>query len=165
MNIEIFTPLLAALLLFRLLSPMVDRLAGWLWGSATHAYMTHSGSATADSIGSPKTKENAMATYVNCSLLDLEWDFPQVGVTTIRGYLCAVLARLWQEQDSFTFKRAFGFSHWQRDLLPPLIEAKAIDPIADDLHGKQRMDALVEQQAKLEALIASLIPLMANRSE
>jgi len=57
MNIEIFTSVLAALLVFHLLSPMVDRLVSWLWGSAEHANTTHSGSATADSIGAPKDRE------------------------------------------------------------------------------------------------------------
>jgi len=102
-----------------------------------------------------------MTTVVdNALLLNLEWDFPQVGRTTLRGYLCALLAQLWKEQDSFTFKRAFGFTHWQRDLLPPLIEAGAIEDIADDFQG-DRVAALLEQNAKLEALIATLIPMMA----
>lgn len=102
-----------------------------------------------------------MASVDHLQLLELEWDFPQVGRTTIRGYLCALLAQLWKEQDSFTFRRAFGFSHWQRDLLPPLIEAGAIEEVGDAFQG-DRAAALLEQNAKLDELIVSLIPAMAD---
>ncbi|EKT4528345.1 hypothetical protein [Pseudomonas asiatica] len=102
-----------------------------------------------------------MTTVDNALLLNLEWDFPQVGRTTLRGYLCALLAQLWKEQDNFIFRRAFGFAHWQRDLLPPLIEAGAIEKIPDDFQG-DLVAALHEQNAKLEALIATLIPMMAS---
>lgn len=105
-----------------------------------------------------------MASSEKIALLDLEWDFPQVGATTIRGFLCALLARVWVEKDGFAFKRAFGFSNWQRDLLPPLIAAGAIEAVADDME-EGRAAALLEQQAKLDALVASLIPLMATPSQ
>nr|WP_016355651.1 hypothetical protein [Pseudomonas migulae]AGC70405.1 hypothetical protein pD2RT_051 [Pseudomonas migulae] len=101
-----------------------------------------------------------MESVDNSQLLNLIWDFPQVGRTTIRGYLCAVLARLWKEKNDFTYKHAFGFSHWERDLLPPLIEAGAIESIAEDFEG-DLSSALLEQSARLDALIASLIPMMA----
>ncbi|KKN85102.1 hypothetical protein LCGC14_0282710 [marine sediment metagenome] len=55
MNIEIFTSVLAALLVYRLLSPIVDRLCGLL-GNGTSANMPHSGSAKANSIGVPKDR-------------------------------------------------------------------------------------------------------------
>lgn len=90
-------------------------------------------------------------------LLDLEWDFPQVGPTTIRGYLCALLAAVWRNKCDFDFKRAFGFSHWRRDLLPPLIAAGAIDPVAD---GEDLAVSLLMQDAALDAVIASLIEQM-----
>lgn len=105
-------------------------------------------------------KETVGAPIDNASLLDLEWDFPEVGSTTIRGYLCALLSRVWIEKDGFTFKRAFGFSNWERDLLQPLIAAGAIEAVADDLDDG-RAEALLEQRAKFDALIVSLIALMA----
>jgi hypothetical protein len=54
MNFEIFASVLTALIVFRLLAPSVDRLAGWLCGNAVQANKAHSGSATAGSNGTPK---------------------------------------------------------------------------------------------------------------
>lgn len=95
------------------------------------------------------------------TLLDLEWDFPQIGRTTIRGYFCALLARVWADKEDFDFKRAFGFAHWQRDLLPPLIAAGAIEPVSVDCE-KDRAKALLEQKERLDELISSLIPQIAT---
>lgn len=105
--------------------------------------------------------DKAMEPYKN-SLLDLEWDFLQVGHTTIRGYLCAMLSRVWAEQSDFTFKRAFGYNHWQSDLLKPLIAAGAIEAVP--LDHPEREKALLDQRARLDELIVSLIPMMANGS-
>lgn len=96
------------------------------------------------------------------ALLDMEWDFPQVGATTIRGYLTALLECVWHQKDFFTFKRAFGYSGWRRDLLRPFVAAGAITAVDDDAPVRERAVALLEQEAALDALIASLIPLVAG---
>lgn len=94
------------------------------------------------------------------ALLDLEYVSPAGTTKTVRGFLCTVLARLWTEQDDFTFKRALGYSHWQRELIAPLVAIGALADVAED--HPDREGALIEQQAQLEQLIAALIPLMAG---
>lgn len=56
MDFEIFASVLAALIVFRLLAPQIDKMAFWLEGNATHANKSHSGSASADSIGHPRDR-------------------------------------------------------------------------------------------------------------
>ncbi len=101
------------------------------------------------------TGELAVTQQYAALLLELEWDFPQVGQTTIRGYLCAILSKVWEEGDAFTFKRAFGFSGWQADLLAPLIAAGAIDGSLDE--DRRLVAVSDEQRGRGLALVASLI--------
>lgn len=42
---------------------------------------------------------------------------------TIRGYLEELLKRVWDQGESFSGKRPFGNSGWERELYDPLIEA------------------------------------------
>lgn len=56
------------------------------------------------------------------------------GAETIRGYLVALLAEVWNEGDQFSGKRPFGNSGWETDLYIPLIEAELIAGSFDD-HG------------------------------
>ena len=114
-----------------------------------------------DAVSSPtKVVSPSMSPGKTDALLDLEWDFPEREFTTIRGYLCALLAKVWNDKNDFDYNRAFGYTHWERDLLPPLIAAGAIADVPVD--HPSRADALLEQQAKLYDVIASLIPAMAN---
>jgi hypothetical protein len=45
---------------------------------------------------------------------------------TIRDYLIALLAALWQQGEFFSGKKALGGSGWQWDLYDPLVKAKLI---------------------------------------
>lgn len=51
---------------------------------------------------------------------------------TIRDYLIALLATLWEEKDGFTGKRPFGNSDWDGDLIVALIQAGAIEGELDE---------------------------------
>lgn len=44
----------------------------------------------------------------------------------IRGYLKALLMRLWQEEEGFSGKRPLGNSGWQMDVVVPLYNARMI---------------------------------------
>lgn len=42
---------------------------------------------------------------------------------TVKGYLKALLSKLWEEGEGFSGKRPFGNSGWERDLAVPLIQS------------------------------------------
>lgn len=48
------------------------------------------------------------------------------GASTIRGYLIALLAAVWDEKEGFSGKRPFGNSSWDFDLFAGLVKAKFI---------------------------------------
>jgi hypothetical protein len=54
------------------------------------------------------------------------------GATSIRGYLVALLAALWQEQEGFGGKRPFGNSGWSCELYEPLGRAGYIQCTFDE---------------------------------
>ena len=57
-------------------------------------------------------------------------DFPKK--TTIKDYLKRLLETVWEEQEMFSGKRAFGNSDWCYDLYIPLIKAGVIDGELDE---------------------------------
>lgn len=65
-------------------------------------------------------------------VLDLPMGENDAQAGTIREYLIALLAALWDEQDGFDGKRPFGNSGWDCDLLVPLIRAGLIDGRLDE---------------------------------
>lgn len=54
------------------------------------------------------------------------------GAATIRDYLIALLATLWNEKDGFSGKRPFGNSDWGGDLVIALIQGGLIDGAVDE---------------------------------
>lgn len=56
-------------------------------------------------------------------ILDLPMKDNDAGASTVRGYLCALLAVLWDEQECFGGKRPFGNSGWHHELHEPLVTA------------------------------------------
>ena len=48
------------------------------------------------------------------------WD-NDAGAATIREYLIALLAAVWEQEESFSGKRPFGSSGWKSDLDAPLL--------------------------------------------
>jgi hypothetical protein len=45
-------------------------------------------------------------------------------VRTVRDYLVALLAKLWEDQEGFDGKRPFGNSGWDSDLITALVRAE-----------------------------------------
>lgn len=66
------------------------------------------------------------------NILDLPMKENDSGAATIRGYLKALLVRLWEEDEGFSGKRPFGNSGWKVDLLEPLITAGLIKGELDE---------------------------------
>ncbi|MFI5938019.1 hypothetical protein [Actinoplanes sp. NPDC051494] len=54
-------------------------------------------------------------------VLDLPLPANDAGAATVRDYLIALLAELWNEEAGFSSKAPFGNSGWQYDLYPPLV--------------------------------------------
>lgn len=56
-------------------------------------------------------------------ILDLPMQPNDSGADTVRGYLVALLAKLWQEGDGFSGKYPFGNSSWEWDVYAALVAA------------------------------------------
>jgi hypothetical protein len=56
-------------------------------------------------------------------LLDLALPENDSGASTVRGYLVALLTRLWQEDECFSGKRPFGNGSWQSDIYDAMAKA------------------------------------------
>lgn len=54
------------------------------------------------------------------------------GADTIRGYLIALVEKIWREAEGFSGKRPFGNSSWQSDLYIPLAKAGYIVATFDE---------------------------------
>jgi hypothetical protein len=55
--------------------------------------------------------------------LDTEFEHDFLGTVTVRLYLQALLAKLWDEGEGFSVKKPFGMSNWYTDLAEPLVRA------------------------------------------
>ena len=76
--------------------------------------------------------ENTPASVTPQQLLDLPLPENDSGASTVRGYLVALLATLWREEEGFSGKRPFGNSSWQYDLYVPMIRAGIVDGALDE---------------------------------
>lgn len=65
-------------------------------------------------------------------LLDLPLPENDSGASTVRGYLAALLAELWREEDGFSGKRPFGNSSWQYEIYAPMVKAGIVDGRLDE---------------------------------
>lgn len=74
---------------------------------------------------------------------------------TVRDYLVALLAALWEESDNFSGKRPFGNSSWPYDLYETLGKAGLVEVIWDE-DGYIRMFGPGQQQFA-DRLIADAI--------
>lgn len=83
----------------------------------------------ADSIGRCEVstdRERARA------LLDLRLGENNSGAATVRGYLIALLRRLWIEEDGFSGKRPFGSSGWPHNIYVPMVKAGIVPGTLDE---------------------------------
>lgn len=51
---------------------------------------------------------------------------------TIRGYLIALLAKVWAEGECFNGKRPFGNSSWECEIYEALVRAELIEGVLDE---------------------------------
>ncbi len=85
-------------------------------------------------------------------VLDCPMEPNDSGADTIRGYLVALLATLWREEEGFSGKRPFGNSDWPCDLYLPLVKAGFITGRLDEDGYLEDFDSRAG-----DALIASAI--------
>lgn len=57
------------------------------------------------------------------AVLDLPMGDNDANAATVRGYLKALLTKLWEEGEGFSGKRPFGYSGWDSELHLPLVKA------------------------------------------
>lgn len=86
------------------------------------------------------------------AVLDLDIGDNPTGKTTVRGYLLAMLAKLWTEADDFSGKRPFGNSDWQCDVYVPLIKAGLIPGSLDEDGYLEHVDYKVADALILAAI-------------
>ena len=89
-------------------------------------------------------------------ILDTPMEDNDSGADTIRGYLIALLARVWELGEGFSGKRPFGNSCWESDLYLPLAKAGFIEAKIDEEEGW--LDEISrDEERKGDALIAEAI--------
>lgn len=77
------------------------------------------------------------------AVLDLPMQPNDADAATVRDYLKTLLAKLWEEEESFSGKRPLGNSGWQYDLYKPLVQAGLVAAVDDrDAAHKMIADAI-----------------------
>lgn len=66
------------------------------------------------------------------AILALEFTSGDLSQTiTVQGYLLALLAQLWEEEEGFSGKRPFGNSGWKYDVYGALVKAGVVTGVLD----------------------------------
>jgi len=81
-------------------------------------------------------------------LLNLPLPANDSGASTVRGYLIALLAELWHEEEGFSGKRPFGNSNWQYEIYVPMAAAGFIEGVGVDEDGELDYDTWEEWRAR-----------------
>lgn len=69
------------------------------------------------------------------AILNLPMEGNDSGSSTVRGYLLALLKRVWVDGEEFSGKRPFGNSGWEYDLFRPLVQAGFVEGTLDEWGG------------------------------
>lgn len=85
-------------------------------------------------------------------LLDLPLPENDSGASTVRGYLVALLATLWREDECFSGKRPFGNSSWQYDIYEAMTKAGIVDGQLDEDGYVERLDVPAADELILAAI-------------
>lgn len=88
-----------------------------------------------------------MAELTGKQVLELPMKENDSGAVTIRGYLLALLAGVWVEEEGFSGKRPFGNSAWKYDIYEALIKAGLIRATLDEDGFIDQLNDDQEQQA------------------
>lgn len=91
-------------------------------------WVTGTPAEVAAALSGPPPVEGPMADPV----LDLPMQDNDAAAATVRGYLTALLANVWDEEEGFDGKRPFGNSGWQFDLHLALIDAGLLEGVLDE---------------------------------
>jgi hypothetical protein len=95
-------------------------------------------------------------------VLDLELPENDSGASTVRGYLIALLDKLWREDDRFSGKHPFGNSQWQYDLYEPMGRAGMV-AMAFDADGYVETFSHAEQVRADSLILAAIQELGSSR--
>lgn len=68
-----------------------------------------------------------MDKVLNCPMGDND-----AGAKTIKGYLKALLVKIWEEGESFGGKRPFGNSGWEHEIYTALVKGSLIEGTIDE---------------------------------
>jgi len=66
------------------------------------------------------------------NILDIEMQDNDAAAKTIRGYLKALLSKLWEEGEGFSGKHPFGNSGWEFPLYTALVKAGVVEGSLDE---------------------------------
>lgn len=135
------------------------------YGSIVHGRMSHGGpfyprqyvppGGEPSLDASPLTDEQVATLRERArarQVLDLDIGDNPSGKTTVRGYLLALLAKLWTEVDDFSGKRPFGSSDWQCDVYVPMVKAGLIPGSLDEDGYLDEIDYKVADALMLAAI-------------
>lgn len=78
------------------------------------------------------------------------------GATTVRGFLVALLDRLWEDGETFSGKRPFGDSGWEYQLIAPLVSAGLITGTLDEYGSPVGVDWAAGRQL-IRAAIGAMV--------
>lgn len=87
-------------------------------------------------------------------VLAIKMDLNDSGASTIKGYLIALLEKLWEEEEGFSGKRPFGNSGWAYDLYKPLVTAGAVKGKLDSNGYIEEIDTPSANDLIFEAIAA-----------
>lgn len=78
------------------------------------------------------------------AILDLPMGYNDANAATVRGYLKALLTKLWEEGEGFSGKQPFGNSGWEHDLYFPLVKAGRVAGEIEkyETHGGDELERL-----------------------
>jgi hypothetical protein len=89
------------------------------------------------------------------NILDIHLQENDADALTVRDYLKALLARLWEEEEGFSGKRPFGNSGWKSDVNAALVKAGIVTGKLDsegyvESYDRDKADELI--QAAIQSL-------------
>lgn len=93
-------------------------------------------------------------------ILDTPMDENDSGADTVRGYLVALAAKVWEHGECFSGKRPFGNSSWECDIYAALAKAGYIVATFDEDGYLDEVPR--DEERKADALVAAAIKSLAS---
>ena len=87
-------------------------------------------------------------------VLDIPMQENDSGADTIKGYLKALLEKIWEEGEGFSGKRPFGNSGWEYDLYKPLVRSGLVEGSVDEYGCINSFDRSAADQIIYDAIDA-----------